>query len=114
LGSGDKTSLYFTRLVELDCLPGILCVLSGSNVHSWCFDVPLLIYLVLAKSDWQVHLCLIIGLLHRRCKNQVLAHAICCSSGIRAVARARAAISGCSCGGGEELSLGATLYFVLS
>lgn len=65
LGSGHKTSLYFTRLVKLDCLPGILCVLSGSNVHSWRFDVPhLLVYLVLAKSDWQVHLCVNLGLLY--------------------------------------------------
>jgi hypothetical protein len=67
-------------------LPGILCVLGGSDVHPRGFDVPLFCYLVLAESDWQVDLSLNLWFSYSRCDNQVLTHAICCAPGIRAVA----------------------------
>ena len=106
-----KTSIYFARLVELYCLPGILCVLGGRNVHPRGFDIPLFCYLVLAEPDWQIDLSLNLWLLDCRCDNQVLTHAICSAPGIRAVAWA--SIGGrCSCWR-EKLSFGSTLSFVL-
>jgi len=111
LGRGQETTFYFSRLVELDCLPGILCVLSGGNVHPRGLDIPNFCYLVLAKSDRQIDLGLNLRLLHRCCDNNVLAHPVCCAPRIRAVARATISCrSGC---GREKLSFGPTLHFVL-